>query len=440
MVASIVFDRATTTIAAYALGMLVGIGAAFAAGDGPLQPLYVSEVAEMSEQPLGLTLSAIEDRSLARSPSLAAVEARIRAARWQSLQVGLRPNPRVGYVGSEIGNEGQAGQQGAFISQQLVRGGKLERAQAVACKEVKRLRQELAVERYRVLTDTRTAFYETYLAQLEIELLDQLTTLGKKAAEASGRLAEAGEGPRTDALLAQIEQQRAAAKRRQAEQRSLASWRRLAALTGMSQAAPQALVASRGDLLKQSREWHTTLRRVLAASPAVASRVAAIEKARCEISYQRSLAVPDITTQFSVQYDDSTNDTLTGVQVGMPLQLWNRNQGSIGRAQAELTVAKRRLEATEQALERRLADVFGRYEAARLLADSLETEVLPRAQENLDLATEGYEAGEINFLDLLTVQRTYFEVSLESLATLRELNTTTQLIRGCLLAGSGGVD
>ena len=42
----------------------------------------------------------------------------VRGRGWQA---GLRPNPRVGYTAGEVGNEGTAGQQGAFIGQEFVR-------------------------------------------------------------------------------------------------------------------------------------------------------------------------------------------------------------------------------------------------------------------------------------------------------------------------------
>lgn len=383
-----------------------------------------------------LRVDEVESLAVGASPSIAALQAQVNAARWECVQAGLPPNPTVGYVGSEIGNEGAAGQQGAFVSQQFVRGGKLGYAQAVASKEARRLEQELAVERLRVLTDVRTAFYEVYLSQREVELARGLIDVSGKATETTARLLEAGEGRRTDALQAEIESQRARAAARRAEQRLLANWRRLATLTAMHGSEPVRVWADRGDLLAQM-SWDETVDRVLMTSPEVASRVAAIEKARCQIARERAELKPDITAQLSVQYDDATSDTISGVQIGMPLLLWNRNQGGIGRAVAELSAARRRLEATEQTIERRLAEVYGRYEVARTLAEALEEEVLPRAQVNLDLATQGYEAGEIAFLELLTVQRTYFEVNLESLSALRELNGTTQLIRGCLLSDSG---
>lgn len=404
-----------------------------------VEPVDIAERLTTPADELGLSLDAVEDLAVGLSPSIAVLEARVRAARWECLQAGLKPNPTVGYLASEVGNEGDAGQQGAFVSQRFVRGGKLEYAQAVVAKEARRLEQELAVERLRVLTDVRTAFYEVYLSQVEVELTGQLTEVSGKAADTTQRLFDAEEGRRTDALLAEIENQRAGAAQRRADQRLLASWRRLAALTALPTELPRPVVADRADLLNQL-DWDTTVRRVLATSPELASRLAAIEKARCEIARQKAVAVSDVTAQVSVQYDDSTDDTVTGIQIGMPLRLWNRNQGGIGRAQAELTAARRRLDAMEQTLQRRLAEVFGRYQSARTLAEALQAEVLPRAQENLDLATEGYEAGEFSFLELLTVQRTYFQVNVEALSALRELNETSQLIRGCLLSDSGSPD
>lgn len=402
---------------------------------GPLR-LPSAECELVSAESTGLSLAQIEAAAVAMSPSLRQVEAQVRAARWQCVQAGLPPNPTAGYTAGEIGADGGAGQQGAYVGQRFVRGGKLGYAQAVASREARRLEQLFAVERMRVLTDTRTAFYDAYLTQQELKLTEDLVGISDKAVQVSEQLREAGEGPQTDVLQAQIERQRASAAVRSAERRLSAVRRKLAALTGMSETELQMLQAERADLVADF-DWEPTVAEVLAVSPQIAERVAAVEKARCEIAYQQSLAVQDVTAQMTVQYDDAGSDTIAGVQVGMPLPIWNRNQGGIGRARAELTAASRRLEATEQSLRRRLAEAVGRYQAALVQAQALQSEVQPRATENLSLATVGYEAGELGFLDLLTVQRTYFQVSLELLDAYRELNVATQQIHGCLLAGSG---
>ncbi len=82
-----------------------------------------------------LTLSDAEAMAISCHPALRAAGARVQAAHGNWVQVGLKPNPQIGYQGTEIGDEGRAGQQGAFFSQELVTAGKLDLNRAVAARE-----------------------------------------------------------------------------------------------------------------------------------------------------------------------------------------------------------------------------------------------------------------------------------------------------------------
>src|SRR5690606_1531888 len=56
--------------------------------------------------------------ALVQHPALAAAEAEIEREAGQRYQSTRKPNPSVGYVASEMGNEGRAGQQGLYLSQE----------------------------------------------------------------------------------------------------------------------------------------------------------------------------------------------------------------------------------------------------------------------------------------------------------------------------------
>jgi outer membrane protein, heavy metal efflux system len=73
----------------------------------------------------GLTLVELEQMALGNNPTLAQAAAEIRAATGRKLQSGLYPNPTVGYQGEQIrgGSQG-GGEQGFFVSQDIVLGGK----------------------------------------------------------------------------------------------------------------------------------------------------------------------------------------------------------------------------------------------------------------------------------------------------------------------------
>src|SRR5438874_4165389 len=68
-----------------------------------------------------------------RNPDLATAAARVGEARGRMVQAGLYPNPTVGYSGNQINDgPGTAGQQGGFVAQEFVTGGKLKIARESA--------------------------------------------------------------------------------------------------------------------------------------------------------------------------------------------------------------------------------------------------------------------------------------------------------------------
>jgi cobalt-zinc-cadmium efflux system outer membrane protein len=383
----------------------------------------------------GLTLAALEELALTVNPSLAEAEARVRAARGQAVQAGLAPNPTIGYLGSEIGNEGEAGQQGMIFGQEIIRGRKLSLSRAVESREAARREQQVVAQELRVLTDVRIAFYNAYLAQQRVELGGKLQELGRQSQAAAKSLVDAAEGRRTDLLQAEIEASRATADLGQAESTHRAAWRTLAVAVGQPDLPLQTLAADI-QALRWPFTWEESRERLLGESPEMAEALMRVEKARFALARACAEPVPDVTAQASVQYDDATRDTIAGAQVTLPIPLWNRNQGGIAKARASLVAAQLHLESVQLGLEQRLAAEFQRYETALVRVEALERDILSRAQESIDVATQGYAAGELGFLDFLTVQRTYFQANLEYLTVLGQLNESVQMLSGLLLAGS----
>jgi cobalt-zinc-cadmium efflux system outer membrane protein len=122
--------------------------------------------------------------------------------------------------------------------------------------------------------------------------------------------------------------------------------------------------------------------------------------------------------------------------VGAPIPVFNRNQGNIRRAQAELIAAQNDVKRTELELQQRLAAAFEQYTNARYQVEKYSRDILTNAQASLRLTTSGYQQGEFNYLLLLTAQRTFFQTNLTYLEALRELRAATATIEGNLLGDS----
>lgn len=382
-----------------------------------------------------LTLEALEQIALANSPAISQQNARVSALRGKWLQVGLAPNPSVGYVAGEIGNEGTAGQQGGFVGQKFITGKKLERNRAVVAAEISQAEQELAAVQRRVTTDVRHGYYGGLLAQRRVQLADELVRVTSKAVEASKALYEAEEVPLAGLLQTEVQQQEAELLSRTAQNGLQQAWRKLSTSIGGSELPIQPLV---GDIdeIPESIEWEHQLSRLITESPEIAIAMAKVDRARHVLNRACVDAVPDISTQLSVQYDDSTNDTIAGVQIGLPIPLWNRNQGGICQAQAEVSEAVRNVDRVELNLQRRLADAFQQYANAYLTTNSYASDILPRALRTYDLVQQGYKQGEVGYLDVLAAQRTYSQTNLAYLDALSSLWSSYLQIDGLLLAGS----
>jgi cobalt-zinc-cadmium efflux system outer membrane protein len=382
-----------------------------------------------------LSLDDLEKMALANNPSITEAWARVGAARGKWVQAGLAPNPRLGYSGQQLGSGGQAEQQGVYIEQELIRGGKLRLDRAVACQEIIHAQQLLDVQRRRVLTDVGMGYYSVLCAQKRLELTEELVRIGGQATKAAENLLENQERSRRDLLQARIDSKSALNFLQQARNQHLAAWRMLAAVLGTPEMPPNPLAGQLDDT-ETELAWEQSLQRLLSESPEVAAAVVQVERARWVVDRARAQAIPDVNVQGIIQHDNSTGSSNGSLLISLPIPVLNRNQGGIRQAENELVAAQRAAERVELSLQRRLAPVFERYLTGRNRVDNYRAGILSDAQESLELTRHGYESGELDFLNLLTAQRTYFQSSLNYVEALCDMWAASAEIEGLLLTNS----
>ena len=346
----------------------------------------------------------------------------MRAAQGNWLQVGLRPNPNIAYSGEEIGDDGAAGQQGGFLSQEFVTAGKLGLNRAVASRGVGAAEQRQQIARLQVLTTVRMQYFEMLAAGRSVTLARQLTEIARESVRVSEQRLKALEIPRSALLQSQIESESTALLEQQATERYGAAWRRLSAAIGVTDAQPVALDDAFARPLPEL-EWESTRDRVLAQSPELAALRFEVERARAQVRRASVERIPNVTVQAGAQHDNATGNEIANVQVSMPLPIFDRNQGGVIQACGQLTAAQASLRDREIALEQRLANAVRDYAVARQRVLRYAEKVLPVARESLDVMTAGYQQGELDYLQLLTIQQTYAE---KNLAYLTDLTTAWQ--------------
>ncbi|MGH7130302.1 MAG: TolC family protein, partial [Planctomycetaceae bacterium] len=143
----------------------------------PVPPLDGQISPEFAEG--GLTLAALEQMALANNPTLRQAQNRVRKAEGNRIQVGLYPNPTVGYLSEEIGDDDTAGKQGGFVQQTIVTADKLDWNRAVASQDVEQARWQFDAQQLRVLTDVRVRSIEVLGAQRTVAILERLEDIAE---------------------------------------------------------------------------------------------------------------------------------------------------------------------------------------------------------------------------------------------------------------------
>lgn len=403
----------------------------------PPEELPAAKPQELQSGSAAISLPEFEDMALANNPSLARSTALVQAAQGNYVQVGLPPNPTVAYQGQQIGSRGLAEQDGVVVSQEIVRGGKLKLNRQVAAQDWARAENELAAQQQRVLTDVRVAFYQVLIAERQEKLTNELLGVARQTLQVAEKLLQGKEVGRVDVVQAQLELENMEILARNAQNRSVAAWQNLGTVVGNPR-LPRQPITGDAEESRGTYTWEDSLQKILTTSPEIAVAMTNVERARWAV--QRALVekTPNVTVDGLVNWrDNGIGGRSDGaLLIGVPLPLWNRNQGGVMQAQSQVVAAERALEQLELSLQNRFAPVYERYKNALNQVEKYRTKILPAAKDSLDLTRKLYEGGESGYINLLTAQRTYSQTNLNYLESLRELRRAEAEIEGLLLSGS----
>ncbi len=146
-------------------------------------------------------------------------------------------------------------------------------------------------------------------------------------------------------------------------------------------------------------------------NPDVARWESQERKQRAALSLAKAGAVPDVSVGGGIQRFEAGDDSALVVGLGVPIPLFDRNQGAIREATAELGKVRRQEEAERVRVLASLAEATGALAAAYEEATVLRDEVLPRAEQALaDRAGRRYRQGKFDYLYVLDTQRTLLEI------------------------------
>jgi cobalt-zinc-cadmium efflux system outer membrane protein len=386
-----------------------------------------------------LRLEDLEQMGFRENPTLRQADAEVRAGHAREQQAGLYPNPTIGYQGEQIrGGSFRGGEQGAFVQQDIVLGGKLGAAKNSVTQERKQAEAEREEQKLRILNGIRLVYYQALAAQETVALRASLVKVAQDAVETSKQLFNVGQSDQPDVLQAEVEADQAELALTAAQNSQQRMWKSLAAVVGNPELPFSPLAGNLEDIPQiDPQEW---LQKLLTDSPAVKIAQLGVTRAQADLVRAKREPLPDLQLRGGVEQNRELIESsgrpagLQGfAEVGVQIPLFNRNQGNIQAAKAEIERAQLESKRIQLLLRERLAATVQNYSTARATVDRYRNRMIPRAENAYKLYLQKYTGMTAAYPQVLIAQRTLFQLKADYVAALEDQWMNTIALKGFML-------
>lgn len=360
-----------------------------------------------------LTLESALALATAQNPTLSAARIEVDASEGGITQARVIPNPEVSVQMEDTRSSTRAttaqmnlpvelgGKRGARI-------GAAQRARDVA-------QAQLGTAQADLRANVIAAFFKVVIAQERVRLATGSVDIARRGLQVASRRVAAGKVAPVEETKAQVELANAELERAESDAALVAARQTLTTLWG--NAAPRFTEADGNLQALPARPEAALLRQSLDNSPALQASERELDRRQAEINVQRSRQYPDVTLSVGAKRDAGAPErgTFPVVGVAIPLPLFDRNQGNLYTAIRQADKAADELRATRLRLDHDLQQAASQLAVSRNSALTLRETVLPASERALQAATQGFEAGKFNYLDVLDAQRTLFQARIRYL-------------------------
>ncbi|MAT50866.1 MAG: transporter [Porticoccaceae bacterium] len=413
-----------------------GVGHRYSAPPGlPPNDAATGVIDRMPDRALEqVTVDGLLSIALQRNPTLRQSQAHITAETGRAIQAGLYPNPVIRYSAEQIGVGGTAGEfHGGIISQEIVRGGKLQLSRAKYAQRI-RVAEALALaQQFRVTNDVQAHFYHALALQRRVALRQELLKSAEDHALSTREAYNMGQANVADIRRANVRLQSSRldllAEQNQLNQRT----RQLSALAGL-ELSPQ-MLAGELDGEPVPLDYQQILESLFQLSPELIAARAKAQSDRITVERELVEPVPNLNVEGGAGYNYEADQTVATAGVSIRLPLYDRNQGTIQQARADLARQWAEIERIEFRLQQDLATQFQNYVTASQHVDQYRTLILPEYKEAYRLTLESYRENRINWSEVLQSQQDYYMARMDYADWLARWRESEVMIDGMLLHG-----
>ncbi len=380
-----------------------------------------------------LTLEQALEMAERRQPQLAEARALVEAAAGRAQQAGAFPNPEAIVGAQQVPFSSDSSNQREYvtgIAQPIPLGARLGKAREAEMLEREVRVRGLEVTRRDLRKHVHSAFATALYQEKAFETQSHIARSVEKVAATTKARMDAGDAVPHDLARIEIEFARAKVEVQRSQSLREQAMLGLAAAIGDSRLSVKSLAAS----LDTTFEIPTleSLAASLSAQPEFALADANVRASNARIDLAKAERIPDVKVEALYHRLEATKENTFDIGLSIPLPLFNRNQGKLREARAEVAAAEARSRRTENELNLRLRESYAQLTSALAASRALQTEILPRAETVLKSAESRYAAGDTSLADVLPVRRDWAAIQLSHLESLRDVMQAWAQVSGYL--------
>ncbi|HCU5991575.1 TPA: TolC family protein [Legionella pneumophila] len=374
-----------------------------------------------------LNLKELTQLAIQQNKDLKAARFAISIAEARLVQAGLWSNPNINLNNNDdrlFNNEGEYSRSISF-NQAFPISGRIAKQKTVARIDILRAQAEVFEATRQLSAKVANAYYAVVIAENRMQQLNYLQKINQELVRVIHNRYHAAEISKLDDNSARIEYARITQEKQLLKSQLISQYTLLNQLIGQTPNSPLN-VKKTIRIAKGIPPLGNLINHALSNRPDRRALLLAGQRAMADRRLAQAERFADWTLGAGVQQDKivvegglpQPADRTLGVSLSIPLPLLNRNQGRIMEASATGTQAMISVDALNLTIETEVTSNYGQLNALKTSVAQTQGTSLRLGLENVKLAREAYQNGQVSFLNVLQVQRQQNDVQMAYLKTM----------------------
>lgn len=374
-----------------------------------------------------ITLDQAIQKAFVSSPRLQSAQAQIAAARGTEKQTKYWLNPSFdfeaeNFAGSNEYHGTQSSELTYSISQTMEIGGKRTARKKSAQAAMQVAQSNFQIEKINLARDVQIAYLNVLGADEALKITIEQETLAQEILANVNTRVTAAREPEIQLHKAKVALSMSIIKREQSARQLKIAKEFLAQFWNATNLDSSLEHAHFFNInAPESLEYYYSC---LKWAPELTKYLSLREEKKSNLALEKAQAIPDPTFNAGVRNLRENRNHAFVFSVSLPLPIFDRNQGNISRAVAEINQINSNQQEAKRIIENYVRENWHNCYSAYQEAMQLKTNILPTAKKAFDLAYDGYQKGKYSYIEVLDAQRTLSDANSQYYYALKQYHSS----------------